>query len=175
MIEEAPGLALTSARYLLAENMARKIHNSRPFLADMALFIASDIADGAILRQFDMDTPIRRVADGVVDHASIARVAYEVAAQNPSARPYISILAGRAAMVGALNAVHLLTTGEVTKGQWNQKATNLATAAFALVASSGSKKATHIAGAVASGIALYTSRAHVRDMGVQHHDGIRRL
>lgn len=175
LAKEIPGLAITVARYGMAENMARKIHDDEPIGVDMAGFITADIADGAILRSFDMDTPVRRVADGAVDHASIARVSYEVWKKYPDSRSYIGILATRAAIVGVLNGIHLASAGEVTKGRSKQKSTNLATAAFALAATSGNRKATHIAGALASGIAIVTAVSHLKDLGKKHVSGIREL
>ncbi|HEY1085362.1 MAG TPA: hypothetical protein VGE34_01385 [Candidatus Saccharimonadales bacterium] len=174
-ISEIPGLALTAARYQLAENMADKIRNNEPIGLGMIGFIAADIADGAILRSFDRDTPVRRVADGVVDHMSVARVSYEIWKKNPESRSYIGVLATRAALVGVLNSAHLAIAGEVTKGRLNQKATNLATATFALAASSGNRKATHITGALASGIAIVTAASHLKDLGKKHVSGIREL
>ncbi len=175
LLQELPGIALTAARYGMAENMAVKIHDNEPVGVDMAGFIAADIADGAIMRRFDMDTPVRRATDGIVDHMSVARVAYEIWKKYPDSRQYIGILATRAVIVGALNAVHLVSTGEVTKGRSKQKATNLATAAFALMATSGNHKATHIAGTVASGIAIITAASHFKDLGQKHTSGIRAL
>ena len=173
--KEIPGIMLTAVRYGMAEHMAHKVRDGKPVVLDMAAFIAADVADGAILRQFDMDTPIRRIADGVVDHVSVARVAYETWQNSPNSRPYIGVLATRAALVGGLNALHMALTGEVTKGRANQRATNLATAAFNLAASSGNRNATHIAGIVASGIAVGTAFSHLKDLGKKHASGIREL
>jgi hypothetical protein len=172
---EVPGIAITAARYGMAEHMARKCRNGDPIGADMGCFIAVDIADGAILRNFDMDTPARRVADGLVDHASVARVSYELWRKNPDSRSYIGVLAARAALVGVLNGIHLAATGEVTKGQSRQKSTNLATAAFTLAATSGSRTATHIAGTLASGIAIATATSHFKGLRKKHESGIRKL
>ena len=141
----------------------------------MAVFVAADTLDGAVLRQFNLDTPVRRITDGLVDHLSVARVMLEVARQKPEARPYIGILALRAAVVGGLNLTHLLKTGEVTKGRLNQKATNLAMAGFALTALSGNKKATQITGSIAAGIAAWTATAHLRELGNVHPSGLREL
>ncbi len=175
LVNELPGLLLTGARYFIAENIAQRIKEDKPINLHMGIFIAADILDGAILRKFNADTPIRRVADGVIDHISVARVATEIAKRYPESRPYIKILASRAIAVGGLNVVHLLKTGEVTKGQKNQKLTNLATAAFALTAVHGNEKATHIAGSVASAIAALTSLPHFNEIGEQHPEGIRKL
>lgn len=155
--------------------MARRVRKDKPIVNDMAAFIAADVLDGEILRAFDMDTPTRRIADGVVDHVSVARVGYEVAKKHPESTLYISILAARAAVVGALNLAHLMSTGEATKGRWNQKSTNLASAAFALAATSGNKRATHITGMIASGIAIATVGAHLKGLGQKHSKGIREL
>lgn len=172
---EIPGLILTAARYGMAELMAEKVRDDKQIGLDLAAFVVADIADGAILRKFDMDTPVRRVADGIVDHLSVARVVYEIAKKHPEARPHIGVLAARALAVGVLNYVHLARTGEVTKGRSKQKATDLATAAFSLVALTGNKKATQIAGVVASGIALTTAVSHLKGLGKQHESGIREL
>lgn len=172
---EIPGIILTAARYGMAEHMAKKVRNDEQIGLGLAAFVIADIADGAILRRFDMDTPIRRVTDGVVDHLSVARVAYETAKKHPAALPYIEALAARAVAVGVLNSIHLARTGEVTKGRNKQKATNLATAAFSLVALTGNKKATRIAGVVASGIALTTATSHIKELGKHHESGIREL
>lgn len=155
--------------------MAQKVSNSQPIASNMIAFVAADIADGAILRRFDRDTPLRRIADGVIDHASVGRVAMEVGRKDPESRQYIGILAARAVLVGTLNALHLASTGEATKGNWNQKSVNLATAAFALIATRGNSKATHLAGAPASAIAIATVPSFVRGLGSKHTDGIRNL
>lgn len=138
--KEIPGLAITAAWYGIAECIARKVGNNEPVAGDLAAFIAADILDGAILRKFNADTPLRRIADGVFDHLSKIRVGYETAKKNPNAQPYLGIIAARAALVGSANALHLARTGEVTKGQNKQRAANLATTAFGLVAMTGNKK-----------------------------------
>ena len=120
---EIPGLILTAARYGMAELMAEKVRDDKQIGLDLAAFVVADIADGAILRKFDMDTPVRRVADGIVDHLSVARVVYEIAKKHPEARPHIGVLAARALAVGVLNYVHLARTGDVTKGRSKHKAT----------------------------------------------------
>jgi hypothetical protein len=166
-LHEGLGIALTGARYLLAERVARRVRDDKSIVLDMAVLVAADIFDGVLLRKLGLDTPARRVADGAVDHLSVARVMGELAKKNEAARPYIGILAARAAVVGTLNAEHWCRTGEVTKGGSNQKATNLAT--------KGNDTLTHIAGSVASGIAIGTAFAHTKDMGVTHEEGIRKL
>ena len=172
---EIPGVALTGARYLLAENMARRVKQGKPIYGHMATFVVADVLDGAILRKFNADTPLRRVADGVVDHLSIARVSYEVGKANPASIPYIATLAARASAVGILNGIHLLRTGEVTKGQANQEATNLATAAFAAMAAGGNEALTHTSGGIMSLIGIATVPAHLRGLGQHHEGGIRKL
>ena len=174
-VGEAFGIALTGARYLLAERMARHVKDDKPVALDMALIVAADIFDGVLLRKFDLDTPKRRIADGIVDHLTVARVMTEVAKKNDISRPYIGILATRAAVVGALNAEHMRRTGEVTKGQFNQKATNLAMAAFGLAAATGNKRLTHLTGGIASGVAVATAFAHTKGLGEHHDGGIRKL
>lgn len=174
-VGEAIGIALTGARYLLAERMAKHVKDDEPIVLDMAMILAADVLDGVVLRQFDLDTPKRRIADGVVDHMTVARVMAEVAKKNEASRPYIGILAARAAVVGALNEEHLRKTGEVTKGQWNQKSTNLAMAAFGLAAASGNKKLTHLVGGIASGVAVATAFAHLKGLGETHEGGFRKL
>lgn len=113
---EVVAIAGTAARYMLAENIARRVEKDKPIGLAMGAFVTSDILDGMILREFDLDTPMRRITDGIVDHASQIRVAFEVVKKHPSARPYIGILAVRAAIVGGLNSLHLATTGEATRG-----------------------------------------------------------
>ena len=173
--KEIPGLILTGARYGMAERIARKVSNGEPVAGDMIGFVAADILDGAVLRKFNADTPLRRIADGVVDHLSMARVAYETAKKNPESRLYLGIIAARAALVGGANALHLAKTGEVTKGQEKQRTANLATAAFGLIAMTGNKKATRIAGVVASGIAIATAIPHFKNIGKVHKNGMRKL
>lgn len=173
--KEIPGIALTAARYGMAERMARKVSTDKPVAGDLAGFIAADILDGVVLRTFNADTPLRRIADGVVDHLSMIRVGYEAAKKNPDARPYLGIIAARAALVGGANALHLAKIGEVTKGQSKQRAANLATAAFGLIAMTGNKKATHIAGIAAAGVNLITALPHMRNIGKIHKDGMRKL
>jgi len=87
--KEIPGLILTGARYVMAERIARKVDSDEPVATDLAGFVAADILDGAILRRFNADTPLRRVADGVVDHLAMARVGYETIKKTPT-RKYIS-------------------------------------------------------------------------------------
>lgn len=169
------GIALTGARYVLAEKAAKLLKEDRPIYTDMAVLISADVLDGVVLRQFDLDTPRRRVADGLVDHASVGRLMYELLHKNEAARPYIALMAARALAVGALNVEHYRRTGEVTKGQTNQRATNLAMAAFGLIASTGNETMTHVAGSVASGIAVVTAFAHTKGLGAIHSEGIRKL
>ncbi|HUC96200.1 MAG TPA: hypothetical protein VMR16_00860, partial [Candidatus Saccharimonadales bacterium] len=95
---EVVAIAGTAARYMLAENIARRVEKDKPIGLAMGAFVTSDILDGMILREFDLDTPMRRITDGIVDHASQIRVAFEVVKKHPSARPYIGILAVRAAI-----------------------------------------------------------------------------
>lgn len=173
--KEIPGLLITGARYGMAERIARKVRDDEPVTADLAGFVAADIADGAILRKFDADTPLRRVADGVVDHLSMARVSYEAAKKHPASRLYFGVLAVRAALVGGADALHLAKTGEVTKGRGMQRAANLAAAAFGLVALTGNKKATHVAGAVAAGVSLATALPHFKGVGIRGESGVREL
>src|SRR5215210_6413018 len=90
---ETLGITLTGARYLLAERLARHVKNDEPIALDMVMVIAADIFDGVLLRKFDLDTPNRRVADGIVDHLTVARVASEVAIKNEASRPYLAVLA----------------------------------------------------------------------------------
>ncbi|NCU41069.1 hypothetical protein EOL73_04945 [Candidatus Saccharibacteria bacterium] len=175
VIKEIPGLVLTGARYAMAESIARKVRNDEPIVGDLAAFMAADVLDGAILRKFNADTPIRRVADGAVDHLSMARAAYETAKKNPDSKTYIGVIAARAVLVGGANALHLSITGEVTKGQNKQRIANLSTAAFALVALTGNKKATHTAGVVSTGIALVTALPHFKGIGNRNESGIRKL
>lgn len=173
--KEIPGLVLTAARYGMAEHIARKVRDDEPVAAEPTGFIAADILDGAILRKFNVDTPLRRIADGVIDHVSMARVAYETARKNPASRGYLGVIAARAAIVGGANALHLAETGEVTKGRSKQRAANLATAAFGLVAMTGNKKATHIAGAITVGINIITAIPHLKDIGKKNDEGVRKL
>lgn len=173
--KEVPGLLLTGARLVLAERIARKVNNDEPVALDLAGFIIADILDGAILRKFDADTPLRRVADGVVDQLSVGRVSFETTKKYPDSRLYLGIFTARAALVGGANALHMVKTGEVTKGQSKQRAANLAAAAFGLVALTGNKKATHVAGVVASGISTLTAIPHFRDIGKTSETGMRKL
>jgi len=172
---EAVGVAVTVARYGLAEMMAKHIKNEEPITLDMASFIVSDIMDGEILRKLDLDTPSRRATDGVVDHLSMGRVGLEVFKKYPASRTYIMILAARACAISCMNAIHLAKTGEVTKGRKYQRATDLATAAFALCAATGNKRLTHISGAIASSIAIATAPANLKELGMKHESGIREL
>lgn len=174
-IGECAGIVLTCSRYAIAENIAQRVKQDRPILAPLTAFIVSDIFDGVIRRQFDLDTRARRIADGVVDHLSVAREAKEVFAKNEASRSYIAVLGARAVAVGALNLIHLQKTGEATKGQTNQKLTNLATALFAVSANTRNESLTNISGLVASGIAFSTAPAHLRELGVKHENGIREL
>ncbi len=169
------GVGLTTARLGIAEYMAQRVRDDKPIDASMTAFVVSDVADGAILRKFDADTRTRRVADGVIDHLSEVRVAAEVAKKYPETRIYIGILAARAAIVGGMNLFHLLKTGEATKGRKWQRATSLATAAFALTAVRGNEKATKIAGSVAAGVAIGTGIVHLKGIGRRHNGVTREL
>lgn len=171
--KEIIGVGVTAARYGMAEWIARRVRDNKPIAIPMAAFIAADILDGVILRKFDMDTPVRRVADGVVDHASEIRVAAEVAKKYPETRKYIGGLAVRAAAVGIMNGIHLLKTGEVTKGQSKQRLTNLATGAFGVIATQGNTVLTEVSGATALGIAVATAPHHLKGLG-EVHDGVAR-
>lgn len=174
-VNEIPGLVITATRYAMAERIARKVSRDEPVALDMAGFVAADILDGAVLRKFNADTPLRRIADGIVDHLSMARVAHETAKKNSASRPYLGIIAARAALVGGANLLHLAQTGEVTKGQNKQRAANLATAAFGLVAMTGNKKATHAAGVIAAGINILTAIPHLKGIGKKNHGGMRKI
>lgn len=175
LASEVAGVAVTSLRLGIAEHMAQRVSHHESIASGMAVFVASDILDGVILRKHDMDTPLRRIADGVVDHISVGRVMIEVARNNPQARPYIGLLATRAVLVGGLNALHLTQTGEVTKGKYKQKATNIAMAAFGVVAASGNKPLTHITGLLASAVAISTAPHHFRELGKSHDGDYREL
>jgi hypothetical protein len=175
LAREAVGVGVTVARYGLAEKMARHVKDEKPITLDMAELITADVLDGEVLRKFDLDTPVRRVADGVVDHLSMARVVCEVAKKYPESRAYIGILAARAVIVGGLNTFHIAKTGEITKGNTNQRATNLATAAFALATVTRNKKLTHITGAIASGIAIATIPVYFKGLGKEHDGEFRQL
>lgn len=173
LVKQLVGIGVTSARYGLAERMARRVADEQSIDLDMAAFIGADILDGAILREFDADTRTRRVADGLVDHISEVRVATEVAKKYPETRGYIGILAVRAAFVGGLNLFHLIKTGEATKGGVYQRTANLVAAGFALVATRGNERATRVAGAVAAGVAIGTGIMRLKGLG-KRHDGITR-
>lgn len=176
---EVVGAVFTLARYPLAEYVASRVRNDKPILAGMAATVLADIYDGELSRRFNpevnYDTPLRRIIDGTVDHATVGRVAFEIAKKNPAARPYIAIIAARAAFAAlGLNGTHLVTTGEVTRGRKKQKATHLSTALFGLAASTGNKPLTHITGALAATVAWGTAPAHLRSLGVatggDYHD-----
>ena len=170
---EIPGLAITGARYLLDENLARRVNEGKPIGLRMAVVVASDIIDGMLLRHFNADTPIRRVADGAVDHASMARVGYAISKKYPEATLSTKLLTARAIGVGALNLLHYTKTKEVKKGRNKQRLTNLATAAFAVVATKGNEPLTNAVGLVANGVAYTTAPAHLRNLG-QLHNGVTR-
>jgi len=61
VVKEIPGLIITVARYAMAERIAREVRENRPVTTDLAGFVVADILDGAILRKFNADTPVRRV------------------------------------------------------------------------------------------------------------------
>lgn len=48
-------------------------------------------------------------------------------------------------------------------------------AAFGLIATSGNRKATNLAGVMTSGIAVATAVSHLKDLGKKHNSGIREL
>jgi hypothetical protein len=176
---EAAAATITIARYPIAEYIAKRVEDDKPIFIPMVAAVVSDIYDGAILRRLSretpLDTPLRRIIDGTIDHATAGRVSWEVAKKNPSARPYIAIIAARAAFAAAgLNGLHLASTGEVTKGRKYQKATHLSTALFGLVAASTKNRLlTHATGALAAGIAVATAPAHFKKLG-ETNDGVYR-
>lgn len=183
--EEALGLITTLARYTITVGpMARRVKNDQSILPISIATLALDVADGEITRfvsqkMFDSDgddTPIRRITDGVLDHATVGRVGWEVAKKNPTSRPYLGILAGRAALAAAgLNGYHLAKTGEVTKGRKWQKATHLSTAIFGLAANGGNRHLTHLTGFAASSVAMLTVPAHLKDLGLRGNQRFREL
>lgn len=175
VVNEIPGLAITAARLGIAEIMARKVRNNESILLPMVAFVLADVADGVILRRFGRDTPVRRFADTVVDQVSVARVGFEAAKQNPAMRPYLGVLALRAAYSGAVNIAHQGLTGEVTKGGNLQKSVSLATALLGVSATNGERKLTHVSGAIASATAIVSIPSHTREFGVRHMSGIREL
>jgi len=174
-LKEGIGIAVTLPRYLLAERAARKVKDGETIGVDMLGIVIADILDGEILRYFDADTPTRRIADGVVDHASKARVITEVAKKYPETRPYITAISIGAAAVGILNGIHLAKTGEITKGGNWQRAVNLSAAVFGVAAVRNEKKLTHVTGIIASAVALAAISAHSKEVGQVHEDGIRRV
>ncbi len=175
VLKELPGITLTASRYYLAERMANNVRAGKSSNLFMGMFVVADVLDGMIMRQFDADTSVRRIADGVVDHLSIARVATETAKKYPEARVYTAILGARAAIVGALNMYHLAETGEVTKGQNHQRLSNISMAAFGLVAEKDIPLATHLMGIATVGINVSASFAHLNEIGETHSEGIRKL
>jgi hypothetical protein len=173
--KEIPGVLLTGSRYLLAERMAQNVKKNKPITNLMAGFVLADLLDGAVLRKVNMDTPARRTADGIIDHLSMWRLGKAMADNDSEVRPYFQFLIARAAMVGTLNTFHLLVTGEVTKGQNHQRAANLSVAAFAVAAQYENDFVTRIAGSVAVAVNAVTVVPHLRDLGQQHDDGVRKL
>lgn len=174
---ELLGATVTIPRYALAGEMARRVEQQESILVPMLLFVATDLADGMAMRRIGggEETPLRRVLDGIVDHASQARVMYAVAQNNPGVTPYIWGLTARAGIVGAMNGTHLLLTGEVTKGQKWQRAANLTSATFGIVASTNNKRLMHCFGLIAVATAIVTGIAHSKDIGMMHTDNIRKL
>lgn len=164
---ESLGIAVTGSRLYIAENIARRAAEDRPIFLQTCAFAAADLADGEVLRAIGMETPLRRVADGVVDHVAVGRVLYKIGEKNEGARPYIGILAVRAAVVAALNYTHLSMTEQVTKGRTKQRATNIAIAAFGVAAASGNRTMTHASGLLASAVAIATAPAHLTGLGVR--------
>ncbi|MBP9852509.1 hypothetical protein KBC77_00830 [Candidatus Saccharibacteria bacterium] len=99
----------------------------------------------------------------------------QIAKSYPQTIRYILALSARAGIVGAMNATHLLRTGEVTKRQNWQRAANLSSALFAVVAATGNQKATKFTGLLAVGIGAVTAIQHAKDLGIPHEEGIRKL
>lgn len=176
--EELIGLAATAGRYAMTvEPMAKRVKNNEPILPLALATIALDIGDGVLTRYVSRkvlgtegdDTPLRRIADGVLDHATVARIGWEVSKKNPTALPYLGILATRAAVAaGGFNGYHLFSTGEVTKGRNWQKATHMTTAIFGLAANTENTALTHATGLIASAVAWGTVPAHLKDLGINH-------
>ena len=173
--KEAIGVGVTVARLGIAEWVARRVRAEESIYLPLATFVAADILDGVLLRKVDMDTPVRRVTDGVVDQLSIARVAYETAQKHPETRKHIAALALRAAAVGAANIWHLQKTGEVTKAGNKQRLMGLAAAAFAAIASRGQTAHTEAAGAAMLAVGVITGESYFRGVGVRNDGAIRDL
>lgn len=171
--EEAIGFAATVGRYALtAFPMTRRARRGESILGHGVAAIVADVWDGELTRRMSRwllgraaeDTPFRRITDGVLDQATVFQVGYEVAKRNPSARPYLAAITVRSIVAGGgLNGVHMLTTGEVTKGRNWQRATNITAGIFGIAAASGNRTATNITGVIASAVAWGTAPIHYRE------------
>lgn len=170
---EIAGVGVTALRYGIAEHVARRVESEEDITLGMATLVAADVLDGIVLRHLDLDTPVRRLADGVLDYLSIARVGGSIASKYPETRPYFGILAARTVLVGGLNAVHQYKTDEVTKSSKRHRLTTLSVAGFALAAVEGSSRATKIAGSLMAGIAVANLPSYFRGLGVKHPSGFR--
>jgi hypothetical protein len=155
--KELIGVGVTAARYGIAEWIARRVRDGKSTAIPMAGLVAADILDG------------------VVDQLSVGRVAFEVGKKHPKSRKYIAALALRAVGVGLANGVHLLKTGEVTKGRTKQRAANLSAAAFGVIATTGNETATEIAGTAAVAISVATAPGHFRGVGKRNNGVLREL
>lgn len=156
--KEALAIGATLGRLLIAQKMVKNIEKRQSIATSLGIFLAADLADGVIARQFDVDTPLRRFADAAVDRVSVFRVGWAMSQVYPATQPYFKLLAARDVIVSASNAVHYWRTGEVTKGDGLHKAGSLSIAGFALCASTGNEFLTNISGiastALYSGLAL---------------------
>lgn len=173
--KELVGIGVTFARYGLAERTAKHVREDKPIFMDMLGVISADLMDGVILRKFEMDTPTRRLADGIVDYLSIARVGAEVATKHPETRPYLGALAIRSLLVGGLNITHQALTGEITKSSSRHRLTTLSAAAFALTAVRGKNNESNLAGAGMVGIAIINTPPYLKGLGRTNSDGIRHV
>lgn len=175
--KEAIAISATLARLIITRRLVKDIKERKNLVVSMGVFLAADIADGVLARKLEVDTPLRRFTDAVVDRVSIFEAGYAMSKVNPTSRPYFALLGVREMVATTANAVHYLRTGEAVQGEGLHKLGSMSVALFALAASTGDKQLTHITGvastALYGGLSLdYVNNAidphgHVED-GVRH-------
>lgn len=183
--EEAVGFATTVGRYACtAFPMARRAKNGDNIVGYGIAAIIGDVADGEVTRWVTKnllyreaeDTPIRRILDGVLDQVTVLQVGREIVKRNRAAIPYLAAIGLRSIIAGGgLNGIHLIATGEVTKGKKVQKATNLTAGLFGIAAANGNPTATHVTGIVATLTAWATVPRHLQEFRQQRGRVFREL
>ncbi|HSX15963.1 MAG TPA: CDP-alcohol phosphatidyltransferase family protein [Candidatus Saccharimonadales bacterium] len=178
-LAEASMVGLTLLRLAGAGYMMRRVARHKGIAAPMAVFVALAIADGALARKLEVDTPLRRFTDAAVDHASVSGVALMTAKEHKEAGPYVAVLLAENAAMSLANLAHNRRTGEVVQGSGPLHTLGtLSAALFGVAANSESKLALHASGALAVAINAVRVLDYVTNAIEPHgtvEDGIRKI